>query len=183
MKLEQTTGPMEGSLSVIFTCPGCAHRIALFTNPGETQLVRALDVKIGGRGGQPDPWEFVRTMLMAGREVVPEGGGDAAQPTAEEGSTSRCPFSSVADRVPGIPSLTWDPLAERRLERIPDVIRPMARQGIERFAAQHGYRRITEEVIDKVRGAAPGAEAAARSRLKDGIGTHPPPPAGDPARS
>jgi hypothetical protein len=49
-------------------------------------------------------------------------------------------------------SVPWDPSAERRLERVPEFIRPMARQGIERFAAEHGYPRITEEVIEKVRG-------------------------------
>ncbi|MGH7422238.1 MAG: PCP reductase family protein [Candidatus Methylomirabilales bacterium] len=184
MKLEETTGPVEGSLSVSFACPSCAHRIALLTNPGETQLVRALDVKIGGRSSPVEPWEFVRSMLAAKREGALEGTGDVA--AREEGSTPstepssrdfgepfdalraeplsrdaqaeglgagpRCPFSAVANRAADAASLTWDPSAEERLERVPDFIRPMARQGIERFAAERGYTRITEEVIDEVRG-------------------------------
>jgi len=173
MKLEETTGPVEGSLSVTFACPSCAHRIALLTNPEETQLVRALDVKIGGRSSAPEPWEFVRTMLAAKREGALEGTTPSAEPSSRDfGETSassveplsrdaqaeglgagpRCPFSAVANRAAEAASLTWDPAAEQRLERVPDFIRPMARQGIERFAAERGYTRITEEVIDEVRG-------------------------------
>lgn len=150
MKLEETVGPVEGSLSVTFACPSCAHRIALLTNPWETQLVRALDVKIGGRNTPPESWEFVKAMLAARREGALEGAGDVAAP--EEGSAPRCPFSAVANRAAEAASLTWDPSAEERLERVPDFIRPMARQGIERFAVERGYTRITEEVIDEVRG-------------------------------
>jgi len=185
MKLEETTGPVEGSLSVSFACPSCAHRIALLTNPGETQLVRALDVKIGGRSSPAEPWEFVRTMLAARGEDVgarEEGSTASAEPASRDfGETSasgsaeltveasveslsrdaqaeglgagpRCPFSAVANRAAEAASLTWDPSAEKRLERVPDFIRPMARQGIERFAAERGFTRITEEVIDEVRG-------------------------------
>ncbi len=195
MKLEETTGPVEGSLSVSFACPSCAHRIALLTNPGETQLVRALDVKIGGRSSPAEPWEFVRTMLAARGEDVgarEEGSTASAEPASRDfGETSasgsaeqfgpeltaegltveasveslsrdaqaeglgagpRCPFSAVANRAAEGASLTWDPSAEKRLERVPDFIRPMARQGIERFAAERGFTRITEEVIDEVRG-------------------------------
>ena len=176
MKLEETTGPVEGSLSVSFACPSCAHRIALLTNPGETQLVRALDVKIGGRSSPAEPWEFVRTMLAARGEDVgarEEGSTASAEPASRDfGETSassveslsrdaqaeglgagpRCPFSAVANRAAEAASLTWDPSAEKRLERVPDFIRPMARQGIERFAVERGYTRITEEVIDEVRG-------------------------------
>ncbi len=195
MKLEETTGPVEGSLSVNFACPSCAHRIALLTNPGETQLVRALDVKIGGRSSPVEPWEFVRTMLaVRGEDVAAreEGSTPSTEPSSRDfGETSasgsaeqfgpeltaegltveasveplsrdaqaegpgagpRCPFSAVANRAAEAASLTWDPSAEERLERVPDFIRPMARQGIERFAVERGYRRITEEVIDEVRG-------------------------------
>jgi len=183
MKLEETVGPVEGSLTVTFACPSCAHRIALLTNPWETQLVRALDVKIGGRNTPPESWEFVKAMLAARREGALEGAGDVAAP--EEGSAAstepssrdfgetsassveplsrdaqaeglgagpRRPFSAVANRAAEAASLTWDPAAEQRLERVPDFIRPMARQGIERFAAERGFTRITEEVIDEVRG-------------------------------
>jgi hypothetical protein len=48
--------------------------------------------------------------------------------------------------------IAWSPEAALRLERIPEFIRPMARLGIERFAAQRGYRRITEDVMEEARG-------------------------------
>lgn len=160
MKLEKTAAAVEGSLSVIFACENCATRIALLTNPWETQLVRALDVQIGGRSDAPGPWEFVRTMLSAGREGAVEKAEDAGPAAAEEGSAastelgagSRCPFSAVANRAAEMSSLPWDPSAEQRLARIPEFIRPMARQGIERYASEHGYERITEEVMEKARG-------------------------------
>jgi hypothetical protein len=166
MKLEKTTGPVEGSLSVTFTCPSCAHRIALLTNPWETQLVRALDVKIGGRSSPAEPWEFVRTMLAARREDATSGEegssgatdeglnaeGLGGNPSTGLGAGPRCPFSAMANRAAERPPLTWDPAAERRLERVPDFIRPMARQGIERFAVERGYERVTEKVMDEARG-------------------------------
>ncbi|MFQ5801819.1 MAG: PCP reductase family protein, partial [Candidatus Tectimicrobiota bacterium] len=159
MKLEETTGPVEGSLSVTFACPHCAHRTALLTNPSETQLVRALDVKIGGRSGSPEPMEFVRAMLASGQMGAMESTGDTAPSTAAEdsaastelGTGSRCPFSAVANQAAEMATIPWEPSAERRLDRVPEFIRPMARQGIERFAAEHGYPRITEEIIEKVR--------------------------------
>ncbi|MBI4537356.1 MAG: PCP reductase family protein [candidate division NC10 bacterium] len=49
--------------------------------------------------------------------------------------------------------LAWSPDAERRLERVPEFIRPMIRQSIEHFAAEHGYRLITPEVMAEARGA------------------------------
>lgn len=163
MKLEETTGPVDGSLTVTFACPSCAHRTALLTNPWETQLVRSLDVKIGGRSSPPEPWEFVKAMLSTGREGATEGTGTSA--TEDVGTSTdlatgasiepvegpRCPFSAVANRATEMSSLQWEPSAEQRLERIPEFIRPMARHGIERFAAEHGYERITDDVIDKVR--------------------------------
>jgi hypothetical protein len=44
MKLASTAPPDKGSLSVVYACPKCAHRIAMLTNPYETQLVSSLGV-------------------------------------------------------------------------------------------------------------------------------------------
>ncbi|HSB68507.1 MAG TPA: hypothetical protein VLT62_04120 [Candidatus Methylomirabilis sp.] len=175
MKLERVEGPEDGSLSVLFACAACGNRVAMLANPRETQLVRALDVKIGGRSLPPEPMEFVRSMLVSGREA----GLDAAASTA---APSGCPFSAMANlaaeradtngqsgaarghtgsvesrptgEAPGSPGprITWSPEAVRRLERIPEFIRPMIRQGIEQFAAQRGYRNITPDVMVEARG-------------------------------
>ena len=45
----------------------------------------------------------------------------------------------------------WAPEAEARLERIPAVIRPMARRSIERVAEEKGYASVTETVMDEAR--------------------------------
>lgn len=176
MKLERVEEPEDGSLSVVFACAACGNRMAMLTNPSETQLVRALDVRIGGRSSPAEPMEFVRSMLASGREV----GLDAASPSGAASGTasaSRCPFSAMAnlaaqrpgtdgepgnrriggsgqsEQAHGTPEcqITWSPEAARRLERVPEFIRPMIRQGIEQFAAQRGYRRITEEVMAEAR--------------------------------
>ena len=174
MKLERVEEPEEGSLSVVFACGACGNRMAMLTNPSETQLVRALDVRIGGRSSPAEPMEFVRSMLASRREPEPDA--------ASVSGASRCPFSSMvnlaaqkldvdgqsggpggatagpsgpAREALGTPEgqMAWSPEAAGRLERIPEFIRPMIRQGIERFAAQRGYRRITEDVMAEARGA------------------------------
>ena len=48
MRLSGTAGPDAGSLTVTFACPSCGHRVAMLTNPWETQMVRTLGVKVGG---------------------------------------------------------------------------------------------------------------------------------------
>lgn len=179
MKLERVEEPEEGSLSVVFACATCGNRMAMLTNPSETQLVRALDVRIGGRSSPAEPMEFVRNMLASRREAEPD--------PASASGVSRCPFSAMANLAgqrpemdgqsgepggapreqsvtgPSRPArealgtpegqIAWSPEAVGRLERVPEFIRPMIRQGIEQFAAQRGYRRITEDVMTEARGA------------------------------
>jgi Proto-chlorophyllide reductase 57 kD subunit len=47
--------------------------------------------------------------------------------------------------------LTWTPDAERRLDNIPDFIRPMARREIERIAKERGLATITAQVMDEAK--------------------------------
>src|SRR5438132_6417757 len=48
----------------------------------------------------------------------------------------------------GIP---WAPAAEKRLENIPDFIRPMARREIERIAMERGATQVTEAIMDETK--------------------------------
>ncbi len=64
MRFEEAIGPEEGSVTIVFRCPKCSGRIALLTNPLETQLVQALDVKIGGRTVEATPLESLREGLV-----------------------------------------------------------------------------------------------------------------------
>ena len=45
----------------------------------------------------------------------------------------------------------WSAAARERLGRVPEFVRPMARQAIERFAQQQGQREITTELMDLVK--------------------------------
>lgn len=131
MKLEEATGPEEGSMSITFGCPKCGNRTSLLTNPGETQLVRALNVHVGGRAVPAQPMELVRGALARQRHqaLAPQPGA----PRPEEG-------------------LVWTEEAEKRLENVPTFARGMARKAIERYAREAGYATVTPEVMDRARG-------------------------------
>jgi proto-chlorophyllide reductase subunit len=47
--------------------------------------------------------------------------------------------------------MSWSPEAEKRLENIPDFIRPMARREIERLARERGATTITGQVMDEAK--------------------------------
>ncbi|MBI5286250.1 MAG: PCP reductase family protein, partial [Deltaproteobacteria bacterium] len=47
--------------------------------------------------------------------------------------------------------IPWDTDTEVRLENIPPFARPMAKAGIERYARERGYKRITLEVLADAR--------------------------------
>lgn len=48
----------------------------------------------------------------------------------------------------GVP---WSPAAEKRLENIPDFIRPMARKEVERIAQERGAPQVTEALMDEAK--------------------------------
>ncbi len=106
--------PRGDTLTAVFGCPRCGHRIALLANPWETQLVHSMGVAIGGRTAPHEPLEVVRARLAESR-------------------------------------LLWTEDAERRIERVPEFVRPMVRDGIERHARERGCREVTCEVMDEAR--------------------------------
>jgi DNA-directed RNA polymerase subunit RPC12/RpoP len=151
MKLHSTAGPDEGSLTVTFRCPECGFRVAMLTNPFETQMVRSLGVKVGGRTVPAAPFENLRSTMAGART-------DAFESTTDGGgTTSGCPFAAaLGGETPETPSgastaVVWDASAEARLANIPSFIRPMAKRSIERFAEGKGYTTITEAVMDEAR--------------------------------
>jgi hypothetical protein len=151
MRLTSTAGPDEGSLTVTFACPGCGHRVAMLTNPWETQLVQTLGVKVGGRTAPAAPFEQVRASLAGQRDGAFVEASPAA--TAASGDGPGCPFAAMIPAAgPADHALAWTPEAEARADRIPAFIRPMARQAIERFARERGYGTITDQVMDEARG-------------------------------
>jgi hypothetical protein len=146
MLFQKSENVSEGSLGVMFECPKCGSRFSMVTNPGETSLVNALGVKIGGRTQAPVPFELTRDTL---KEPV------EAQAKAETGSGGSCPFSAMLTGGAGqkAAGLTWTAEADERIQRIPDFIRPMIKAGIESFANKMGYRVVTPAVMDESKNA------------------------------
>ena len=134
MKLLQTIPPDEGSgISVVYGCPNCSSRIGMLTNPWETQVVTSLGVKIGGQ-----------TVSQI----------EASQ--ASEDGLSKCPFSEMVREMgaadqPRPDGPVWTEDAFQRLQNIPEFVRPMAKQGIEKLAADQGYSTIDEKVLDQAK--------------------------------
>src|SRR5207249_11430476 len=86
MKLHGTEGPDEGSLTVTFRCPECGFRVAMLTNPFETQMVKSLGVTVGhAPTAAPEPFQHLRGAMADARV----GGVDTAPVASETGSA--CP--------------------------------------------------------------------------------------------
>src|SRR3989441_9443702 len=149
MKLHGTAGPDEGSLTVTFRCPECGFRVAMLTNAFETQMVKSLGVKIGGRTTPPAPFEHLRASMASARPDA-----FAEEPTAQTAEDG-CPFAAMlSEGATAAPAgVTWSPEAEARVARIPEFIRPMARRAIERYAEAKCLPTVTEGGMDEARGA------------------------------
>jgi hypothetical protein len=122
MKLVEMAPPDRGALSIVYECPECAHRVAMLTNPLETQVVTSLGVQIGPGQGDVSKCPF--------SGMVQEMTGGTAGATSEK------------------PAVVWTTAALERLQRIPDFVRPMARSGIEKYAQDKGLAEIDETVLD-----------------------------------
>lgn len=57
----------------------------------------------------------------------------------------------LARGTPAGATLPWTEDAEQRLTRVPEFVRPMVRDSIERHARERGCREVTCEVMDEVR--------------------------------
>ena len=121
MKLTKTLPQAgEGTLSVLYQCPECGRETAMLTNPHETQLVKSLGVKIGPNGQE----------------------------------ASKCPFSSMfqgdgsSSSKESTDEIFWSEVARKRLANLPEMIRPMAKMGIEQYAKSKGIREVNEKVLE-----------------------------------
>lgn len=158
MKLLRTDGPDDGSLTVVFGCPACKREMAMLTNAMETQMVRSLGVKVGGRQVPATPMETVRSSLAHQRPdavqddqmSVSSNAPDAAESTGD----SKCPFTGmVEDAISRQGSeFGWTSEAEARLARIPEYVRPMVRKSIEQYAREQGLQQVDVTLLDQMKG-------------------------------
>ena len=159
MKFKDVNRPEQGSVTAFFECPDCFAEIAMFLNPWETQMLKSLDLQLGGTNETAQPMQVVRSQLETAKGgAMPNevSSGTGPGETAEGG---KCPFTSVIsdafqeESAPTEPTgPIWTPEALERLERIPSFVRPMAKMGIESFAKENGHDEITGEIMDAARG-------------------------------
>ena len=79
------------------------------------------------------------------------------EPTAGEPKAGGCPVAGMfrgeaapaAEPPPG--GVSWTENAEKRLQSIPEFVRPMAKLGIEGFARDRGYAKVDDQVMDEAR--------------------------------
>jgi hypothetical protein len=135
----------------------------MVTNAGETAMVQALGVKIGGRETPAAPMELIRENLKeSGGVEKPVMTAEMQQEMlksemAKSGSSGggTCPFSSMvakmqspAEAASEGPALVWTAEAKDRIERVPSFMRPMIEMGIEGYARRIGITTITPEIMD-----------------------------------
>jgi hypothetical protein len=181
MNFEKVEKPGEDTLGVFFGCPSCNAKFSMVTNPGETQMVSSLGVKLGGRIAEAEPFEMTKGTLKAEASPVPGQmaaylnekiqGGQPATTTATattatpgEKSSSGCPFSAMVAEMgltsggkPGeagttASEFTWSPDAKEKLDRLPSFVKPMVQGSVEAFARKQGYKTITLQVMDDSKG-------------------------------
>ena len=151
MNFEKVEKPGEGTLGVFFGCPSCNAKFSMVTNPGETQMVSSLGVKLGGRTVEAEPFEMTRGTLKdeaaagAGQMAAYlnekiQGGQPAvaaamAAPAAKPGEKpgGGCPFSAMVAEM-GLTSggrsgdagavtteFAWSADAKEKLDRLPHL--------------------------------------------------------------
>lgn len=157
MKFKDVTRPEQGSVTAVFECPECFTEIAMFLNPSETQMLKSLDLKLGGNNATAQPMQMIRSQLETSKQdLMSDVSVDMDIGETEEGG--KCPFTSVISDAfeektePETEGITWTSEALERLDRIPSFVRPMAKMGIEGFAKDNGHTEITGEVMDAARG-------------------------------
>lgn len=131
MAFDERQLPGDGTFAASFACPSCGRRIAMLANEMETQLVNAMDVRIGGRTLREEPMELIRTQVSGRADAL-----DDIPSTA-----------GGAGRVRAV----WSRESEERLARVPGFVRGMVKKIYADYAQERGIVQITPEVMDRAR--------------------------------
>jgi hypothetical protein len=173
MNFEKVEKPGEGTLGVFFGCPSCNAKFSMVTNPGETQMVSSLGVKLGGRTVEAEPFEMTKGTLKTEATPAPgqmaaylnekiQGGqpavsAAAASPAKAPEKASGCPFSAMVAEMgltnSGKPAnstseFTWTADAKEKLDRLPAFVKPMVQGSVESYARKQGFKTISLQVMD-----------------------------------
>ena len=130
---------VAGKAKVLRVTPGGA------LSEAATGLTMAVSVAFG-----PDGLLYV-SQIATGFQLT----GPDTPPTISPGAVVRVRPNGAKEAVLGdlnAPSgIAWSPAAEKRLENIPDFIRPMARKEVERIAQETGATLVTESMMDQAK--------------------------------
>ncbi len=128
--MEEAVGPREVSA----TCPRCGNSVRVLTDSAP-RIEWSAEAQERMERIPP----FIRPMLKEEVEAYArENGYRVVTPEILEASRNRS-------------KMEWTPEAEMRMENVPAPIRAMARLEIERMAAQKGYSKVTEEIMDEAK--------------------------------
>jgi hypothetical protein len=83
---------------------------------------------------------FIRPMIKGGIEAY-----------ARKQGFKKITLQVMDDSKNATEGIPWAPAAEKRLENIPDFIRPMARKEVERIAQERGATQVTEALMDEAK--------------------------------
>jgi hypothetical protein len=122
MAFEDKQAPGDGTLAVVYRCPGCGRGMAMLNNPAEAQLVTSLGVAIGHEKVAPDPFGTMKAFLKDDTGKSPAG-----------------------------ERLEWDEAARTRLQGVPSFVRGMVMKIYGNYAQERGIRVITPAVMDQAR--------------------------------
>jgi hypothetical protein len=168
MLFEKLESPAEASLGITFECPECGSRFSMVTNPGETSMVQALGVKLGGRTEPAGPMELTRETLK--EPAVASEAASTAASASTGGSGGKCPFSSMISGMqqPGA-TMEWSREALERMEQVPSFVKPMLQGSVETYARANGITLITPAVMEASKNAPTGMAWApeAEKRLEN----------------
>lgn len=128
MAFEEREMPGDGTLAAVFKCPACHRKMAMLTNPMETQLVSSLGVKVGGRTVPVSNFEGIRAGVSSGRDDA--FADSAAQPSGP---------------------IRWSVDAIERLDHVPSFVRGMVKKIYNEYAKDNGIAEMTPTVMDRAR--------------------------------
>jgi len=155
MLFEKLESPAEASLGITFECPECGSRFSMVTNPGETSMVQALGVKLGGRTEPAGPMELTRETLKdpsvaaTAASATPQSTAGVSAGNMGGEAAGKCPFSSMISGMqqPGA-KMEWSREALERMEQVPSFVKPMLQSSVENYAHSNGITLITPAVME-----------------------------------
>ena len=127
MKLTDTKGLDDGSMTVVFSCPECDRKIAMLTNQFETEFVSKIGVQMGGTAAEnQSPMGVLAGALAQGKDELKK-----AAPSDEE--------------------FEWTDEAKVRIQKVPFFVRNMAKKTVMNYAKERGITVIDGKLMDEVR--------------------------------